>query len=135
MTVRMVRTMTPEMMRGWGELTSDYNPLHVDPEFAAETRFGRPIVFATVTLALLAEALRTELGPAWSEGGYLDVRFRAPVFVGEELEVTVAAGEGECRVLVESAGEQPLVVTATPAPAAGDQGAGEDEGDGEDVGS
>ena len=33
--------VSPEMVRGYAEITGDYNPLHFDEDFTSRTRFGR----------------------------------------------------------------------------------------------
>ena len=37
-------TYTQEGVIAFAEITGDKNPIHLDPEFAAKTPFGRPIV-------------------------------------------------------------------------------------------
>ena len=73
----------------YAALSNDYNPIHVDPEFAAGTPLGGVIAHGTLSLNLLLEAIERTLGrPA--EPLTLDVRFRAPVRAGDVVE---AGGE------------------------------------------
>lgn len=105
------RKLTLEQMEEWARLTSDFNPMHLDPEFTQATAYGRPIVFATLTLAIVAEALEREFGTRWTEGGALDVRFIGPVMVGDEFSVSVTTVDGKSAVKCETAGTAPLALT------------------------
>ncbi len=84
------RTITPEDLRAFATLTWDRNPIHVDPEFAKTTPFGRPVAHGMLTLSLA-------LG-LWSDKGYTreslvalvglsDVRFLKPVYPGDAIRL------------------------------------------------
>lgn len=75
---------TPETASAYAELTDDFNPLHLDAEFAATTPFGRPIAHGTMALNLVLLSAARSLGPAWQVDD-LSVRFVAPVPVGARV--------------------------------------------------
>ncbi|MEP9355560.1 MaoC family dehydratase [Xanthobacter sp. KR7-65] len=77
----------PEAVARYAEVTRDFNPLHLDPEFAAQTSFGRPIAHGTLGLNLVIEALERTFGTLPFDVR-VDVRFIAPVPVG----TTIRAG-------------------------------------------
>ena len=83
---------TSETVAAYAELTNDFNPIHLDAEFAATTAFGRPIVHGTWSLNALGLAMAATFPPEVAARADLDLQFVAPVFVGE----TIHAG-GECR--------------------------------------
>ena len=72
---------TMERIRLYGSVTSDMNPLHVDPAFAATTRFGAPIVHGMFVLAPAWDAFERAFGPAAVVEADADIRFSAPIFV------------------------------------------------------
>ena len=74
-------------------LNGDDNPLHADPDFAAEAGFPRPILHGLCTLGVVAHALLRALGgydPARFRA--LDLRFSAPVFPGETIRTEIWRG-------------------------------------------
>ena len=81
-------TASAEAVAKYAELTDDFNPIHLDPVFAAATPFGRPIVQGTLTLNLVWQSLRETFGPAALPGVEIDIRFTAPVLVGETVTAT-----------------------------------------------
>ncbi|MDZ5446360.1 MaoC/PaaZ C-terminal domain-containing protein [Micromonospora sp. 4G57] len=72
--------LDPEMVAAWADVVNDHNPLHLDPAFAARTRFGHPIVHGSLLVALLCDAASTPLPP-------LRIRFRAPIPVGSTVDI------------------------------------------------
>lgn len=70
----------------YAAVTGDYNPIHVDPEFAAKTEMGGVIAHGTMSLNLIWQALERTLGRAALARIELDIRFRRPVRVGDRIE-------------------------------------------------
>ncbi len=54
-------TYTQEGVIAFAEITGDKNPIHLDPEFAAKTPFGRPIVHGFLSASVFSEGLRNAL--------------------------------------------------------------------------
>jgi 3-hydroxybutyryl-CoA dehydratase len=82
---RFVRdfTISQRQIELWADVADDHNPLHVDPEYAAGTRFGTTIAHGHLVMAHILEAMLAAVGPAWMTGGALSqMRFRAPVRAG-----------------------------------------------------
>lgn len=85
-------TVTEAAIRAYAELTDDFNPIHLDADFAAKTPMGRPIAHGTLSLGLIWQCLGLNF-PAEVLGTLaLDVRFVKPVYIGDEL---TAGGELE----------------------------------------
>ena len=83
---------TPAVVESWADLAHDRNPLHLDPAFAAKTRFGRPIVHGHLMAAVVVDEIEAVLGRRLTAGGSVSLSFRAPVPVGSTLEVLTTAG-------------------------------------------
>jgi acyl dehydratase len=85
--VRFTKQVTDEDVRTFAEISGDTNRLHLDEEFATETRFGRRIVHGTLASGLISSALARLPGMTV----YLsqDLRFLKPVDVGSELTAVV----------------------------------------------
>ena len=48
-------TYTQEGVIAFAEITGDKNPIHLDPEFAAKTPFGRPIVHGFLSASVFSK--------------------------------------------------------------------------------
>ncbi|MBA3903080.1 MAG: acyl dehydratase [Rhodocyclaceae bacterium] len=83
-----VMTLTETHIVMGAGLFGDFNPLHVNEEFAGESRFGRRIAHGYLTSSMMAAALGMLFhGTAIA---YLEhaCRFTAPVHAGDTLTTT-----------------------------------------------
>jgi len=81
--IRFTKTLTAEDVDRFAAATGDTNPLHLDSEWADETRFNGRIVHGTLAAGLISAALARLPGSVI----YLsqDVEFQAPVRLGDRL--------------------------------------------------
>ena len=91
----------------YAAITNDFNPIHVDPGFAARTPMKGIIAHGMLSLNLIWQSLRRSLGRDAVGRIVLEVRFIKPV---RENDVVTAGGErdadGRCTVWVRNqAGE------------------------------
>ena len=77
----------------YAAVSGDYNPIHIDPEFASKTEMGGVIAHGTLSLNLIWQALERTLGRGGLDTVDLDVRFRRPVRVGDRIEAGGALDE------------------------------------------
>ena len=83
------RTLTQEDIQLFAVLSGDLNPQHIDPAFAASTRFHGVIAHGMWGGALISAVLGTRLpGPGTIYLGQT-LRFRAPVKLGDRLSIRV----------------------------------------------
>lgn len=107
-TAEYSRTVDQQAILLFAAVSGDINPLHLDPEYAATTRFGGCIAHGMITGSFVSAALALELpGPGTIYLGQ-DLRFRLPVRPGDtitvKLEVTGKKDRGgrvqlDCRAV------------------------------------
>ena len=83
------KTFTDEDIRAFAELTGDYNPVHLDDEYAASTRFGRRIAHGMLAASLISATLANDLPGRGTVYLSQSVRFVAPVFPGDAVTAQV----------------------------------------------
>ncbi len=88
-------TLAQDEFNRFAKLSGDDNPIHVDPEFSARTRFGKTVAHGMFLYSLVCGALAKHF-PNASQVSQ-DLMFPAPSFVGEELAISL-------RVLETNAG-------------------------------
>jgi len=82
-------TITDDTVRAFAEVTGDNNPVHLDDDYAAGTRFGRRIAHGMIAAGLISATLANDLpGPGTV---YLNqtLKFKLPVFPGDTVTATV----------------------------------------------
>lgn len=84
------REVTDELVRRFAEVSGDFNPIHLDEEFAAGTRFGRRIAHGMLSGAFISAVLGNEFRE-WKIV-YLSqtLKFIEPVFIGDTITATAA---------------------------------------------
>jgi 3-hydroxybutyryl-CoA dehydratase len=73
----------------YAELSGDFNPLHVDPDYAAAGPFGSIVAHGPIGLQTVFEAVAAWLGVDRMPPGVLvEVAYRRPVRVGDAITCT-----------------------------------------------
>jgi acyl dehydratase len=66
-------------IRRYADITQDYNPIHLNPEFAAKTPLGGVIAHGMLSLSLIWQSLYATFGLGRMMDTALDIRFVQPV--------------------------------------------------------
>ncbi len=78
-------TLTSEHVGKYAEISGDYNPIHFDPEFAAQTRLGRLIVQGGLTTGVLHALVAMDMPGPGTVFLSQEWKFTAPVFIGDTI--------------------------------------------------
>jgi 3-hydroxybutyryl-CoA dehydratase len=93
MSETFAKTVSSSDVVGFAEISGDRNPIHLSQHFAAKTPFGTRIAHGLYTASLISAVLGTRLpGPG---AIYISqtLNFRAPVRIGDTVEVRVEVVE------------------------------------------
>lgn len=89
----LTRTITEAHIVNYAGLTGDWNPVHADAEHAAQSMFGERIAHGMLVAGLTSAVLGTQLpGPNSIYLGQ-DLKFIAPVKIGDTITVAVTVTE------------------------------------------
>ncbi|MBL8163848.1 MAG: MaoC family dehydratase [Anaerolineae bacterium] len=83
------RTITDEDVRLFAQASGDTNSIHLDEEYAAQTPFKRRIAHGMLTASLISAILGNDLPGMGTIYLGQDVKFKAPVFIGDTVTATV----------------------------------------------
>jgi 3-hydroxybutyryl-CoA dehydratase len=89
----ITKEVTDELVRQFADVSGDYNPIHLDEEFAAGTRFGKRIAHGMLGASFISAVLGYKLSV--NKIVYLsqNLRFVAPVFIGDTVTAKAVVRE------------------------------------------
>jgi acyl dehydratase len=82
------KQITDAVVRAFAELSGDYNPIHLDEEFARNTRFGKRIAHGMISGALISAVLGYEFKERKIVYLSQTMKFVAPVFIDDTITAT-----------------------------------------------
>ena len=89
----MKRVYTDEDVRTFAKLSGDSNPLHLDEEYASKTKFKHRIVHGHLTSSMFSNILGTTLPGLGTIYFIQNLKYIAPVYIGEEITYEVTINE------------------------------------------
>jgi acyl dehydratase len=89
MTYRRATVVTQDAFDRFARLSGDDNPIHVNPEFAARTRFGRTLCHGMMLCALADAFVRDVFGRAPVAH---ELVFPGPTYAGDAVDIAISPG-------------------------------------------
>ncbi len=84
------KTITQQDIDRYAKVSGDFNPIHIDPEYARKTPLGGTVAHGMLLLAYVSQAMTKAFGKAWLENGKIHARFKAPARPGDQLTISGA---------------------------------------------
>lgn len=85
-TAAIRKTISESDIVWYAGITGDFNPIHIDAEYAARTRFGTRIAHGMLTAGLVSQVLGMRLPGTGAVYLGQTLRFTAPVRAGDTIE-------------------------------------------------
>jgi 3-hydroxybutyryl-CoA dehydratase len=81
------KLITQEEINLYASASRDFNPIHIDQEFARKTAAGGTIAHGMLILAYASRLMTAAFGKSWLTGGRFNIRFKAPARPGDCINV------------------------------------------------
>ena len=116
------RIITQANINLYAEASQDFNPIHIDEDFAKKTPLGGTIAHGMLILAYVSQMMSAAFGRSWLAGGKLNVRFKTPARSGDTITVSgrisrIEKGEGQtlihCDVLCRNQNGETVITGGT----------------------
>ncbi len=116
------RIVTQENINLYAEASRDFNPIHIDEDFAKKTPLGGTIAHGMLILAYVSQMMTAAFGSSWLAGGKLNVRFKMPARPGDTITVSGRISKIEknggqtlihCDVLCRNQNGEPVIAGET----------------------
>jgi acyl dehydratase len=92
-TASRSKTVTETDIQLYAGITGDFNPVHINEEYAKKTRFGGRIAHGGLVEGLIAPVIGMQLPGPGTIALERTVRFKAPVKIGDTITATASASE------------------------------------------
>ncbi|MCG3129710.1 MAG: (R)-specific enoyl-CoA hydratase [Phycisphaerae bacterium] len=79
------KTITEHDVFAFADASGDFNPLHIDEEYARRSAFGRRIAHGILTAGIISTVLGSEIPGLGTIFVQLEIRFLKPVFIGDTV--------------------------------------------------
>lgn len=89
----ITKTVTESDVILFAGITGDFNPLHINEQFAKKTQFGKRLVHGCFSSGLISTALGMKLPGPGALYVSQNSNFKKPVFIGDTLTATVTVTE------------------------------------------
>lgn len=80
------KVITEQDILTFAELSTDKNPLHIDPVAASKGMFGKQIAHGMLVASLISAVLGTKIPGEGSVYLGQELKFKRPVFIGDTIE-------------------------------------------------
>lgn len=81
------KTVRQEQVNLYAKASQDFNPIHIDEEFARKTPLGGTIAHGMLILSYVSQMMTATFEQSWLTGGKLNVRFKAPARPGDTITI------------------------------------------------
>jgi 3-hydroxybutyryl-CoA dehydratase len=85
MSASLIRTITYEDVRKFAELSGDSNPVHIDEEYAKQSRYKKPIAHGLLSASFFSALFGTKLPGKGCVYISQNLKFRRPVYIGDTV--------------------------------------------------
>ena len=82
---QVVKLVDQVRIEQYASASGDFNPIHIDHEFASQTQFGGTIAHGMMVAATISEVMTGAFGGDWAKTGKMKMRFRSPVKPGQRV--------------------------------------------------
>jgi len=112
------KNITQDNINLYAKASGDFNPIHIDADYARKTPLGGTVAHGMLILAYISQMMTGAFGQRWLSGGRLNVRFRAPARPGDVITVSgkirrIEKGGGykmiDCDVLCSNQNGEPVI--------------------------
>ena len=112
------KDIVQENINLYAKASGDFNPIHIDADYARKTPLGGTVAHGMLILAYVSQMMTNAFGRDWLSGGRLNVRFRAPARPGDVITVSgsirhIEKDDGrqmiDCDVLCSNQNDEPVI--------------------------
>ena len=83
------KEMTIEMVENFANISEDFNPVHLDKEYASKSRYKKQIIHGLMATSLFSGLFGTKLPGEGCVYKSQNIRFKRPIYLGDFVKAIV----------------------------------------------
>ena len=83
----LTKQVTQEQINLYADASGDFNPIHINVDFARQTPLGGTVAHGMLILSYISEFMTDNFGGNWLTSGKLRMRFKTPARPGDTITV------------------------------------------------
>jgi len=88
-SAEITKRMSLEMVTAFAGISEDFNPVHLDAEYASKSRYKAQIIHGLMASSLFSGLFGTELPGEGCVYKSQNIRFKRPIYVGDEVTARI----------------------------------------------
>jgi 3-hydroxybutyryl-CoA dehydratase len=88
-SAEITKPMSLEMVAAFAGISEDFNPVHLDAEYASKSRYKAQIIHGLMASSLFSGLFGTQLPGEGCVYKSQNIRFKRPIYVGDEVTARV----------------------------------------------
>ena len=88
-SVEIEKEMTFEMVKIFSQISEDYNPVHLDKEYALKSRYKKQIIHGMMATSLFSGLFGTKLPGEGCVYKSQNIKFKRPIYIGDIVKAIV----------------------------------------------
>lgn len=85
----ITKTMSLDMVKSFAIISEDFNPVHLDADYASKSRYKAQIVHGLMATSLFSGLFGTKLPGEGCVYKAQNIRFKRPIFIGDEVTARI----------------------------------------------
>ena len=88
-SAEITKYMTLDMIKAFAAISEDFNPVHIDADYASKSRYKRQIIHGLMASSLFSGLFGTQLPGEGCVYKSQNIRFKRPIYVGDEVTAKI----------------------------------------------
>ena len=101
-SAEITKIMSLEMVKSFAGISEDFNPVHLDADYASKSRYKAQIIHGLMATSLFSGLFGTKLPGEGCVYKSQNIRFKRPIYVGDKVTARVEVVEVDMKKKVIS---------------------------------
>ena len=88
-SAEITKLMSPDMVKAFAEISEDFNPIHLDENYALKSRYEKKIIHGLMATSLFSGLFGTKLPGEGCVYKSQNIRFKRAIYIGDTVTARI----------------------------------------------